>query len=145
MLYMFRIPASRLPFPAPRTALAVMTNSPSDNMAGMSSEVSVPGPLILPLRRGNLLVSMPPRQPPPWKALRMRRGPTTYIVRGTCQSAFDPSSRQRHRVILPFQAGQKPLLPSQEPLKPRKGRSISTECFRQPTLPQFLPQLQVSH
>jgi hypothetical protein len=44
--YIFFAPAKRLPLPAPRTALAVMTNSPSESIAGMESEVCVPGPLI---------------------------------------------------------------------------------------------------
>ena len=39
-------PARLLPLPAPRTALAVITNSPSDSIAGIESEVAVPGPLI---------------------------------------------------------------------------------------------------
>ena len=35
-----------------RTAFAVKTNSPSDSIAGIESEVPVPGPSIAPLRRG---------------------------------------------------------------------------------------------
>jgi hypothetical protein len=34
----------RLSAPSCSTALAVKTNSPSDNLAGISSEVPVPGP-----------------------------------------------------------------------------------------------------
>jgi hypothetical protein len=30
--------------PIPRTAEALITNSPSDNLAGMESDISVPGP-----------------------------------------------------------------------------------------------------
>jgi len=39
---------SREPLPAPLTALAVITNSPSESMAGIESEVPVPGPSIGP-------------------------------------------------------------------------------------------------
>ncbi|MFN9899944.1 MAG: hypothetical protein ACK55Z_14375, partial [bacterium] len=42
--YIFRAPFMRLPLPAPRTALAVITNSPSLRRAGMESLVPSPGP-----------------------------------------------------------------------------------------------------
>ena len=42
------MPSFLSPSPAPLTALAVITNSPSDNLAGIESLVPVPGPLASP-------------------------------------------------------------------------------------------------
>jgi len=50
--YMRLAPLRREPWPAPRTALAVNTNSPSESNALIESEVPVQGPLIAPCLRG---------------------------------------------------------------------------------------------
>jgi len=48
MSYILAAPTSLSPPPAPRTAFAVTTNSPSDNLAGTESLVPVPGPVTSP-------------------------------------------------------------------------------------------------
>ena len=54
--YMRFAPLRREPLPMARTAFAVNTNSPSESIAGMESDVPVPGPFIGPVLRGKLLV-----------------------------------------------------------------------------------------
>ena len=48
MSYILAAPRSRSPLPAFRTASAVITNSPSESIAGILSEVPDPGPMISP-------------------------------------------------------------------------------------------------
>ena len=48
MSYILAAPIFLSPPPAPRTAFAVNTNSPSDNLAGTESLVPVPGPFTSP-------------------------------------------------------------------------------------------------
>ena len=50
--YMRFAPLRREPLPMARTAFAVNTNSPSESIAGMESDVPVPGPFIGPVLRG---------------------------------------------------------------------------------------------